>query len=101
MLRYYPQPTVPGLDEPDRYLVTARRKPRGHIEKATEHKHGFVAYSRYHAEYTYHVYYGWRPVGPNGVRGRVFATRRGAAESLVSEHQFTWKGLQNVSGTVQ
>jgi hypothetical protein len=73
----------------DRYLVTARRKPRGYVEKASMVRNVVTSYSRYEATSTWERVEGWTPVGFNGYRIKsIFHTRRAAADFLLSAHYF-------------
>lgn len=85
MIRYH-------LQNDGSYLVSTRRRPRGHIFKDVEYLEHTVT-GRNYAAYTVERVEGWRPVGLNGVQGRVFYTKRAAAESLVSEGRFLTKSV--------
>lgn len=78
MIRYYPAGT-------DRFLVTARRKPRGYIEWVTRNEHRVVTVSRFEAYTEDRTTMGWTPVSFNGYREKwVFQTREQAAKYLLS-----------------
>ena len=83
MIRYYP---VDG--DPNRLRVTARRKTRGYVHRASEAVAVYDHPSNLEASVSWQVVDGWRPIGLNGVHGDVAHTRRQAAFALVSEQRF-------------
>lgn len=85
MIRFHLVSIIAGNE---RYLVTARRKPRGYIVQKTETRKVFKVTSHYEASLDWETIKGWRPVGLNGYIGRVYWTKKEAAHALVSDNKF-------------
>jgi hypothetical protein len=82
----------PRLGEEDRFLVTARRVPRGYIRRIKTTQEVRVS-SRNFASVDWRTVEGWQPVGLQGQArdGECHSTRRAAAHVLVSDHMFDSK----------
>lgn len=74
-----------------RLKVVCRRRHRGWVIEDQERVDVSVT-TRLYATWTQEVRSGWRPIGLNQVRGKVYPTRRLAALALVSDHKFEMLG---------
>lgn len=90
MWRYHPDPNTGYL------LVSVRRKPRGWVRHTKDLQRVTKVVSHYEASTDWVLIEGWQPVGFNGYVGRVFDTRRAAAEYLVTCRKF-WASKEEIA----
>jgi hypothetical protein len=82
MIRYHRSLAMPGA-----WLVSSRRKPRGFIFKGQEAQE-VRQITRDFASVTWKTVIGYRPIGFNGKEGKLFESKKAAAQDLLSRPEY-------------